>query len=315
MLDFVIPRGRDGDAGEPGAIGPTGPTGPMGPTGVTGAQGDPGPVGPTGPAGSTGTTGIAETITIRYTTTGDPDTGAAVNDVTGGPDHVLDFVIPRGRDGATGSTGPIGVTGPPGLQGERGTTGATGLPGPTGPTGVTGPPGLQGERGTTGATGLPGPTGPTGVTGPPGLQGERGATGPGTLAIYLATNQSVSNGGWVGLGTSLSSTSFIMSTVTIPVNLTIVGLVFNIRDNSLSEGMSVTAEIFTSPCGYENPTSAGISATVNAPRGDETQNCLATGAGSVNVSQGTLLSVQITTSEGVGALNSGVAITIITEIP
>ena len=79
--------------------------------------------------------------------------------------------------------------------------------------------------------------------------------------------------------------------------------------------MSVTAEIFTSPCGHEAPTSTGISVTVDGPRGDQPVNCLATGAGSVYVAQGTLLSVQITTSDGVGALNSGVAITVITELP
>lgn len=81
------------------------PTGPAGATGATSATG------PTGP------TGIAETITIRNTTTGEPGTDAQVTDVTGGPNHVLDFVIPKGfdgEDGATGSTGVTGVTGPTG---------------------------------------------------------------------------------------------------------------------------------------------------------------------------------------------------------
>ena len=93
-------------------------TGPTGPTGATG---------PTGPTGPTGEDGTADTITIRNTTTGDPGTDASVTDTTGGANHILDFVIPRGFDGEDGPTGP---TGPTGL------TGATGPTGPTGPTGT-----------------------------------------------------------------------------------------------------------------------------------------------------------------------------------
>lgn len=95
-----------------GATGPTGPTGPSG-----------GPTGPTGPSGT------SDTITIRNTTTGAPGTNAAVIDVTGGPNHVLDFVIPKGFDGTNGINGATGPTGPQGL------TGATGPTGPTGPAG------------------------------------------------------------------------------------------------------------------------------------------------------------------------------------
>lgn len=53
-----------------------------------------GVTGPTGPAGT------SETITIGTTTTGEPGTDAAVIDITGGPNHVLNFVIPRGFDGS-----------------------------------------------------------------------------------------------------------------------------------------------------------------------------------------------------------------------
>ena len=55
-----------------------------------------GATGPAGPAGTTGATGNAETVNVRYTTTAEPGYAAQVNDVTGGPDHVLDFIIPRG---------------------------------------------------------------------------------------------------------------------------------------------------------------------------------------------------------------------------
>lgn len=49
-----------------------------------------------------------------------------MGDVTGGPNHVLDFTIPRGATGAVGPIGPTGVTG---------ATGPTGPQGPAGPAG------------------------------------------------------------------------------------------------------------------------------------------------------------------------------------
>ena len=59
--------------------------------------------------GPTGEDGTADTITIRNTTTGDPGTDASVTDTTGGANHILDFVIPRGFDGEDGPTGPTGT--------------------------------------------------------------------------------------------------------------------------------------------------------------------------------------------------------------
>lgn len=70
--------------------GPAGPQGPMGPQGPVGIQG---PVGPSGPPG------VADTIIIGTVTTGEPGTNASVTDVTGSPNHVLNFIIPRGFDG------------------------------------------------------------------------------------------------------------------------------------------------------------------------------------------------------------------------
>ncbi len=107
----------------PGPTGPrgfTGATGPSGPTGPTGATGPTGPIGATGP---TGEDGIAETIAVGTTTTGDAGTDASVTDTTGGPNHVLDFVIPKGFDGVDGEDG---VTGPTGATGPKGATGPTG---------------------------------------------------------------------------------------------------------------------------------------------------------------------------------------------
>ncbi len=64
-----------------------GPTGPTGPQGYPGYPGPPGPTGPTGPSGS-------DTIAVGSTTEG---TDAQVIDRTGGPQHILDFVLPVSR--------------------------------------------------------------------------------------------------------------------------------------------------------------------------------------------------------------------------
>jgi len=131
----------------------------------------------------------------------------------------------------------------------------------------------------------------------------------------LATDQSISSGGWLGLGTSSSASQFTRSSVVLPVNATIVGLVVNIRDNSIDEGDTVTATIFTSPCGWDDPTTTGISAVVEGPNTSEEPGCTGIGTGSVAVTEGTLLSVQIITSTGVGALSNGVAVTVFLTIP
>ncbi len=81
-------------------------------------------VGPTGPRGEPGNDGVSDTITIGRTTTGESGTDAQIIDTTGSPNHVLEFIIPRGLDGAIGEVGPTGPMGP---------VGATGATGPTGP--------------------------------------------------------------------------------------------------------------------------------------------------------------------------------------
>ena len=133
------PTGATGATGTAGATGPTGPTGATGatgtagatgPTGPTGATGATGATGPTGPTGTDGEDGTSDTIAVGTTTTGDAGTEASVTDTTGAPNHILEFVIPRGFDGADGQDGDIGATGP------TGPTGPTGATGPTGPTGV-----------------------------------------------------------------------------------------------------------------------------------------------------------------------------------
>ena len=178
--------------------------------------------------------------------------------------------------------------------------------------------GPTGPSGAVGATGATGPTGPSGASGAVGATGATGPTGPSgssISAIYLATDQSVSDGGWIGLGTSSSEPQFSTSTIVIPANATITGIVLNIRDNTIPATETVTATIYTSPCGFTEPTSTGISATITGPNLEESPNCCTTAAGSATVSQCSLLSVQITTSQGVGALNNGAAVTVLMTTP
>lgn len=75
-----------------------------------------GPRGPQGQRGAVGPPGIAETITVRNTTTGEAETQAQVVDVSGSPNHVLDFVIPRGAAGADGAPGADGADGIDGVS-------------------------------------------------------------------------------------------------------------------------------------------------------------------------------------------------------
>lgn len=63
---------------------------------------------------ATGPTGTAETLAVGTTTTGEAGTNASVTDSGGSPNHVFDFVIPKGFDGEDGATGPTGPTGPTG---------------------------------------------------------------------------------------------------------------------------------------------------------------------------------------------------------
>ena len=105
------PQGIPGPRGERGPQGETGPQGIPGPQGEPGERGEPGPRGLPGPPGPSG----AETVTIGSTVTGPPGTAAMVTDRTGGPHHLLDFVIPQGP--ALTAWAVLQVTGQPGGSG------------------------------------------------------------------------------------------------------------------------------------------------------------------------------------------------------
>ena len=86
-------KGPKGDKGDTGAKGATGAQGPQGATGPQGAQGVQGLQGPAG---------NAATITIGNVTTSAPGTSASVTNRGTPSAVVLDFVLPRGEDGADG---------------------------------------------------------------------------------------------------------------------------------------------------------------------------------------------------------------------
>lgn len=189
ILNFVLPRGKQGPAGQKGDTGPAGPQGPQGvpgetgntgPQGAKGDQGEPGPQGPQGeqgPQGARGPQGIQGETGPQGPKGEKGDTGS------------------QGETGPQGQTGPQGETGPQGPQGEKGDTGATGETGPKGDTGATGPKGdpftyadfteeqlasLKGPKGDTG------PQGPQGEKGETGLQGPSGAAGQSAYAAAQA---------------------------------------------------------------------------------------------------------------------------------
>lgn len=89
-------KGDPGEKGEPGQRGEQGAQGIQGPRGIQGEQGERGVQGAQGPAGN------AATITIGNVTTSAPGTAASVTNRGTPSAVVLDFVLPKGKDGADG---------------------------------------------------------------------------------------------------------------------------------------------------------------------------------------------------------------------
>lgn len=89
-------KGDPGEKGEPGQRGEQGAQGIQGPRGIQGKQGERGVQGAQGPAGN------AATITIGNVTTSAPGTSASVTNRGTSSAAVLDFVLPKGKDGADG---------------------------------------------------------------------------------------------------------------------------------------------------------------------------------------------------------------------
>lgn len=89
-------KGDPGEKGEPGQRGEQGAQGIQGPPGIQGERGERGVQGEQGPAGN------AATITIGNVTTSAPGTSASVTNRGTPSAAVLDFVLPKGKDGADG---------------------------------------------------------------------------------------------------------------------------------------------------------------------------------------------------------------------
>lgn len=145
-----------------------------------------------------GPPGEAATVEIGTVTKGDE---ASVVNSGDGTHAVLDFVLPKGDQGAqgekgvTGDMGPRGATFTPSVDVDTGLlswTNDAALPNPEpvdirgpkgdagekGDTGAQGPQGEPGEKGDTGATGPQGPKGDTGAQGETGPKGDTGERGP-----------------------------------------------------------------------------------------------------------------------------------------
>ena len=91
VLNFSLPRGA------------TGPQGAQGVTGASGAQGADGSQGATGPQGPQGNTGNAATIAVGTVSTGLAGSNVTVTNSGSTSAATLDFTIPRGDTGASGS--------------------------------------------------------------------------------------------------------------------------------------------------------------------------------------------------------------------
>lgn len=89
-------KGDPGEKGDKGDRGEQGAQGIQGPRGIQGEQGERGVQGAQGPAGN------AATITIGSVTTSAPGTAASVTNRGTSSAAVLDFVLPKGKDGADG---------------------------------------------------------------------------------------------------------------------------------------------------------------------------------------------------------------------
>lgn len=89
-------KGDPGEKGDKGDRGEQGAQGIQGPCGIQGEQGERGVQGAQGPAGN------AATITIGNVTTSAPGTAAQVTNRGTSSAAVLDFVLPKGKDGSDG---------------------------------------------------------------------------------------------------------------------------------------------------------------------------------------------------------------------
>lgn len=101
-LDNPSPITIKGIKGDPGEKGEPGQRGEQGAQGIQGLRGEKGEQGERGVQGLQGPAGNAATITIGNVTTSAPGTSASVTNRGTSSAAVLDFVLPKGKDGADG---------------------------------------------------------------------------------------------------------------------------------------------------------------------------------------------------------------------
>lgn len=173
VLNFVIPRGLQGERGPAGQTGPMGMTGPAGPQGIQGIQGPQGQTGPKGekgergeqgPAGADGTSfrvyGLYGTLSELKAAHPSGTVGEAYAVGTSESNAVYIWDVDKIDWSNMGA-----LQGPPGPQGEKGADGTDGKDGKDGKDGAQGPAGAggaKGDKGDKGDDGAPGAAGPAG---------------------------------------------------------------------------------------------------------------------------------------------------------
>lgn len=170
------------------------------------------------------------------------------------------------------------------------------------------PPCSRGPQGPSGPPGQPGPPGSPGQPGPPGPPGPPGT---GASTIYLASDDSLPNNNYFGLG--VDDPDPTRTNVVIAQTTTITGFVFSIRDEPLaSAAQTITGTIFRSTdCGVTFA-NTGISVTITGPNPG---NCCGSTTASLVVNQCDLLTVQVTRVGSSAALEEGAAATILLSSP
>ncbi|HBF64790.1 MAG TPA: hypothetical protein DDW34_02345 [Clostridium sp.] len=125
----------------------------------------------------------------------------------------------------------------------------------------------------------------------------------------MGSDQSIGNEDYLGLGNA--SADFARNTIVVPQNSTIVGLALNIRTEDLGEDDTVSAQIIRSTTCGDELIETGVIATVEGPSSEGDRSCCAFASADYDVSACDLLSVRITRTGHVGALDGGVAATIL----
>ena len=167
------------------------------------------------------------------------------------------------------------------------TSGATGATGATGNNGATG---ATGTDGTNGATGPTGNTGDTGATGPTGTNGSDGAAGTGVDVITLNSFGTINDNFFIGLGTN--SVSEFANQVKIPV----AGIIDNLTVEVATDMSSGDTNTYTIRINGV-AASPSLSCSIVGTAGTDVA-CTATTTGTLSVSAGDRVSIQLTETVG-----------------